>query len=129
MKFNDSFSAKVQTLSISQDLGFGKYFTIGAATTLVRTFPSVDSTNVNVWQLRAAILSKKGLNIMLSSQFSQYTNGAFRKGAAISAGIPIAKRYKLTAKASFDHYYRLWSAAADNDEKALSGLLRLEIRI
>jgi hypothetical protein len=111
---------------VSQDIAIGKHLTLGIGTTLVRTYPGVDSSQVNVWQTRIGYVTKKGCNAMISSQYSQYLNGAFRKGASISVSLPVSKTYKLTAKAAYDHYYKLWGM---QNQKAWSGLVRLEIRL
>jgi len=126
MRFNDTFMAKVQTLSFNQDFVFGKHLTFGAGGNFVRTYPAIDSTQVNIWQARMGYLTNKGANLMLNAQYAQYLNGAFRKGAALSVAVPVGKRYRLVAKAGYDHYYRLWGIG---DQKAFSGLVRMEIRI
>lgn len=123
MQFNDSIKARIRTVTINQDVSLGRYFTMGFAGTIMRTNPGVDSNQANIWQTRMGFSSKKGSLILLTTQWSQYQNGAFRKGAALNVSFRYGKHMRFTLRSGYDHYYRLWGLG---DHNALWGLCKLD---
>lgn len=123
MQFTDTFFAIVRTLSVSQDLSIGKKLTVGMGSTFTRTFPSVDSTQANIHQARIAYKIGKSTSISLNGFSSQFLNGAYRKGGSFTVSSPTGKHLKISIKAGYDHYYKLWGV--DNKE-AFWGLGKIE---
>lgn len=123
MQFTDTFFAIVRTLTVSQDLSLGKRLTIGMSSTFTRTFPSVDSTQANIHQARISYRIGKSTSITLTGFSSQFLNGAYRKGGSLTISAPTGKHLKISLKAGYDHYYKLWGI--DNKE-AIWGMCRLD---
>ena len=123
MQFTDTFFAIVRTLSVSQDLSIGKKLTVGMGSTFTRTFPSVDSTQANIHQARINYKIGKSTSISLNGFSSQFLNGAYRRGGSLSVSAPTGKHLKISIKAGYDHYYKLWGV--DNKE-AFWGLGKIE---
>ncbi len=125
MQFTDTFLAVVRTLSISQDLSVGKKITLGVGSTFTRTFPSVDSTQANIHQARFTYKIGKSSSVTLTGFTSQFLNGAYRKGGSLNISMPTGKHIKISLKAGYDHYFKLWGI--DNKE-AFWGLGKIEYR-
>ena len=123
MQFTDTFFAIVRTLSVSQDLSIGKKLTVGMGSTFTRTFPSVDSTQANIHQARINYKIGKSTSISLNGFSSQFLNGAYRRGGSFTVSAPTGKHLKISIKAGYDHYYKLWGV--DNKE-AFWGLGKIE---
>ena len=102
----------------------GRHLALGATGTIMRTNPGVDSSQANIWQGRFTYTGKKGSSIALSSQWSQYLNGAYRKGISLSIGFRYGKHFKFTLRSGFDCYHKLWGMG---DKNAIWGLGRLEM--
>jgi hypothetical protein len=123
MAFNDSFSSRIQCLNANQEFAIGKYLSIGNSATVVRTWPMVDSIQMDVFQGRIAFRAVSGNQVLLNLQYSQYLNGAYRKGVSLSSTIMIKKTFRLTLRSGYDLYYRIWGIYK---QQALSGLVRME---
>lgn len=123
MQFTDTFSAIVRTLTVSQDLALGKRLTLGISSAFTRTYPSVDSTQANIHQVRISYRIGKSTNVALSGFSSQFLNGAYRRGGSLMVFIPAGKHIRFSLKAGYDHYYKLWGIA---DKEALWGICKID---
>jgi hypothetical protein len=123
MQFTDTFSAVVRTLTVSQDLAVGGRLTIGLSSSFTRTFPSVDSTQANINQVRMLYRIGKSSNIGVSGFSSQFLNGSFRRGGSLIFSIPTGKHIKLSLKAGYDHYHKLWGI---QDKEAIWGVCKVD---
>ncbi len=125
MKFSESMSAKIQTLSISQDLNIHQKVNLGISSTFVRSFPSIDSTQSNVHQMRLNLIQNKFYSIGFTGVYAHYLNGAYRKGLGANYTHKITNSVNLSLRCGFDSYYRLWGI---NHQESIWGLCRLEVR-
>ena len=124
MSMSDTLRVGMKNLSIQQDLMVGRGFSAGVTTTFTRTRPGVDSTQSNTWQLRTS-WSGKSLQMQLQCHYAQFLSGAYRKGVSFIFGTSFHKNLKISMKAGYDIYHRMWGIY---HQPAWSGLLRAEIR-
>lgn len=123
MQFNDSFSALVRTLTVSNDLMIGKNLSLGLSSTFMRTYPAVDSSQANIHQARLSYRLGKFTTITATGFYAQYQNGAYRKGGSLIISTPAGKHIRLSLRAGYDHYYKLWGLG---DKEAFWGVGRVE---
>lgn len=123
MQFTDTFFAIVRTLTVSQDLSIGKKLTLGMGSTITRTFPSVDSTQANIHQVRINYKMAKSTAISLNGFSSQFLNGAYRRGCSFTVSAPTGKHLKMSIKAGYDHYFKLWGI---ENKESFWGLGKIE---
>jgi hypothetical protein len=124
MALTDTQRINMRTLTMQQDLQAGKGFNAGVTATFSRSVPGVDSTQSNIWQVRAGWSGSFG-QLTVLGHYAQFLNGAYRKGVALNYGIMARKNLRLSMKLGYDHYYRMWGLER---EIALSGLFKAEIR-
>lgn len=123
MQMGDSIKAMVKTITFGQDISLGRNFGFGLTNTIMRTYPGVDSSQANIYQLRASYRVGKFATLTLTGNYTQYLNGAFRKGGSLIFSIQQGKHLRVSLRSGYDHYYRLWGLS---NEQALWGLVRID---
>ena len=121
-QLSDSFLASVNTINGYLDLSLGQNLTIGGGITAIRSKPYMDSSHVDVYQLRINYKLGKRVSIGADAFMSDYASGSYRKGAKLQLGIQAKKGLSITLQSGYDKYFRLWGI---EDAEAWSGLLRV----
>ena len=124
-QLSDSFLASVNTVNGNFDLTLGTNLTIGGGFTAIRSKPYVDSSHVDVYQLRVNYKLGKRMSIGTDAFMSDYASGSYRKGAKLQFRFAAGKGFNITLQTGYDKYFRLWGI---ENADAWSGLLRLQMR-
>jgi hypothetical protein len=121
-QFSDTFFASVNTINCNIDLSFGRNFSLGGGYTSIRAKPYIDSSQVDVYQLR--LNYKLGNKLSLGSDIfiSDYANGSYRYGEKIQLSYTAYKGLNITLQGGYDKYHQLWGI---ENAEAWSGMLRL----
>lgn len=125
MQFSETMNAKIKTVTVSQDLSIGRKVTIGHSGSFIRTYPSVDSTQSDIHQVRISTQVGKNTSIGLNGHYAQYLSGSYRKGVGLTMNSKLSKTFTLTLRGGFDSYYRMWGI---QKQESIWGLCRVEIQ-
>lgn len=123
-EFNDTFNAKMQSLSLNNNVIIGRSLNINFLAQYQRTFPSIDSSQSNSYQIRVSYSGIKNISLMGSVQTLDYLNGAFKRGASLNVSYSATKNLRFSLRGQYDKIDKIWGLENKN---VFSGVLRLDL--
>ena len=105
---------KVKSFTVQESVQHGARGTYNATYFRSRTFPTVDSSNVDAVTLTALYQTTRKLRLGVKSSIAEYHNSAFKRGGSLIVDYKIFKNASINTEFGYNKIHKMWNVEDAN---------------